>query len=225
MSETKDNPQHNAGGDVFASAYNVISVSFDPDSNAYTALTELKQLDSQGQLNLEAAAVVERRGDDGQIVVKDQVGDTEFAGTATGGFLGLLIGILGGPLGVLLGGTYGLMVGSLVDLSEVEDTESVLSQISASVQPGHAALLAQVTEQSPEVVDTAMTNLGGTVLRRSVEDVEAEIAAAEKAQRQAKREANKELMRGRQERTKDQAHAHVEQLKAKLPRHEKAASS
>jgi uncharacterized membrane protein len=221
---TEHEAHHNGGGDAFASAYNVISVSFDTDSNAYGAMTALKQLDSQGQLKVEAAAVVER-SPDGEVVVKDQVGDVQFEGAATGGFLGLLIGILGGPLGVLIGGTYGLLVGSLADLGEAEDTESVLSQISASVRPGHTALLAQVTEQSPEVVDTAMANLGGAVLRRSVADVEAEIAAAEKAQRHAKREATKELLRGRRERSKEQVHAHVEQLKAKLPRHEKATGA
>jgi uncharacterized membrane protein len=213
----------NNGADAAMSAYNVISVSFDPDSNAYTALTALKELDSQGQLSLEAAAVVVR-GEDGQIEVKDRVGSNDFAGAASGGLLGLLIGIIGGPLGVLIGGTYGLMLGSLVDLDEVEETDSVLSQISASARPGHTALLAQVTEQSPEVVDTAMANLGGSVLRRSVDDVEAEIAAAEKAQREAKREAARELRRGRRERGEQQVHAKVEQLKAKMPQHEQAAA-
>ena len=185
---TTNTTQNNGRVDEFTSAYNVISVSFDPDSNAYAALTALKEMDSQGQLNLEAAAVV-LRGDEGQIVVKDRVGSYDYAGAVSGGLLGLLIGIIGGPLGVLIGGTYGLMVGSLVDLEEVEETDSVLSQISASVRPGQTALLAQVTEQSPEVVDTAMAGLGGSVLRRPVYDVQAEISAAEKAQREAKREA------------------------------------
>jgi uncharacterized membrane protein len=220
---TTNTTQNNGGVDEFTSAYNVISVSFDPDSNAYAALTALKELDSQGQLSLEAAAVV-TRGDDGQIVVKDRVGSPDFAGAASGGLLGLLIGIIGGPLGVLIGGTYGLMVGSLFDLGEAEETDSVLSQISASVQPGHTALLAQVSEQSPEVVDAAMAGLGGTVLRRAVDDVEAEIAAAEKAQRDAKREAARELRRGRRERGQEQVHAKVEQLKAKMPGHEQAAA-
>ena len=220
---TEDKAQHNGEASALASAYNVISVSFDPDANAYAAFTKLNELGSQGQLNVEAAAVVER-GDDGKVVIKDRVGDLDFAGTATGGMLGLLIGILGGPLGVLIGGTYGLMVGSLVDLGEAEDTESVLTQISASVLRGRIALLAQVTEQSPEVVDNAMKELGGSVLRRPVDEVEAEIAAAEEAQRKAKREATEELLRGRREHSKEQIHAHVEQLKAKLPRHEKAGA-
>ena len=209
---------------TFTSTYNVISVAFEDDCNTYAALTALKQLNTQGQLNLEAAAVVVR-GDDGKLDVKDQVGDVDYVGTASGGTLGLLIGILGGPLGVLVGGTYGLMVGSLFDLGEAEETESVLSQISTSVRPGRTALLAQVTEQSPEVMDTAMTGLGGTVLRRPVDEVEAEIAVAEQAQREATREANKELMRGRRERTKEQVQARVQDLKAKQPHGEKTAGA
>jgi len=66
-----------------------------------------------------------------------------------------------------------------------------------------------------------MARLGGAVLRRPVDDVEAEIAAAEHAQR----EANKELLRGRRERSKEQVHATVAQLNAKLPHREKAASA
>lgn len=220
---TDTNPHQNSGADA-TSAYNVIAVSFDPDNNAYAALTTLKELGEQGRLGVDAATVVVRDAN-GQIVVKDRAGSFEYAGAASGGMLGLLLGIIGGPLGVLIGGTYGLMVGSLFDLDEVERTESVLSEISASVRPGHTALLAQVTEQSAEVVDTAMARLGGTVLRRPVADVEAEIAAAEKAQREAQREATKELVRGRRERSKEQVHAKVEELKAKLPNREKAASA
>jgi uncharacterized membrane protein len=221
---TDNHSQHNGEAQAFTSAYNVISVSFDPDSNAYAALTALKELDSQNRLKVEAAAVV-ARDDDGELVVKDRVGSDEFAGTASGGLIGLLVGIIGGPLGVLIGGTYGMLVGSVIDVGEVEESESVLAQISASVKPGHSALLAQVTEQSPEVVDTAMADLGGNVLRRPVDDVEAEIAAAETAQREAERQATKELIRGRRERSKEQIHARVEQLKAKAPRHQKAASA
>jgi uncharacterized membrane protein len=204
-------------------SHNVIAVSFDPDSNAYEALSTLKELDAQRQLGLQAAAVIVRE-DDGNVTIKDQIGSDTYMGAASGGTLGLLIGILGGPLGVLIGGTYGVLVGSLVDLNEVEDSESVLTQISASARPGHATLLAEVAEQSPDVVDAAMERLNGTVLRRPVADVEAEIAAAEKAQRQAKREATKELIHERHEHTKEQVHAKLDELKAKLPHREKASA-
>jgi len=156
------------------------------------------------------------RADDGHIDVKDQIADPEFAGTASGGLVGLLVGILGGPLGVLLGGATGLAVGSLFDLADAEDTDSVLSQVSKTVKVGRTSLLAQVTEQSPEVVDAAMTRLSGTVIRRSVADVEAEIAAAEDAQREAKRKARADLRQARRDKRHADAHAKVQELKAKL---------
>ena len=77
-------------------------------------------------------------------------------------------------------------------------------------------MLAELTEQSPEVVDTAMTRLGGRVLRRPIADVEAEIAAADKAQREAKKEARKELRKARRKHHEDEAHAKVQELKARL---------
>jgi uncharacterized membrane protein len=220
MSEDK---QHNGGADGSAGTRNVLAVSFDPDNNAYAALSTVKELDAQSQLGLQAAAVVLRE-ENGEVVVKDQIGSDLYMGAASGGLLGLLLGVVGGPLGVLIGGTYGVLVGSLVDLGEVEDSESVLTEISASMRPGHTALVAEVLEQSPEVVDTAMKRLGGTVLRRPVADVEAEIAAAEKAQRKAQREATKELVHERHERTKEQVHAKLDELRAKRPQREKTSA-
>ena len=104
-------------------------------------------------------------------------------------------------------------------------TESVLGEISKQVQPTRTAVLAQVTEQSPEVIDAAMARLGGGVLRRPAVDVEEEIAAAEEAQRKAKHEARKELQTARVEKTKADAHAKVEEMKAKLHRSKAGANA
>ena len=55
------------------------------------------------------------------------------------------------------------------------------------------------------------------MLRRSVADVEAEVAAAKKAQRKAKLEARKELIRGRQQHGKAAISAKIAELKDKRP--------
>ena len=182
----------------YLSRDNVLVVSFgeDPqnDTNAYQALTELEQLDSQGQIKIAGAAVV-ARDPDGHIDVKSDVANDPFVGTATGSAIGLLLGIIGGPIGMLLGGTYGMLVGSLFDLDDVETTESVLARDLGRGPPTRTAVLAQVTEQSPEVIDAAMERLGGDVMRRPAVEVEQEIAAAQEAQRKAEREARKELHR------------------------------
>ena len=201
---------------------NVLAVDFAEDSKAYEALSSLKELDDQGQLGLAAAAVVVR-GEDGGVVTKDSVGDSGLEGTATGGLVGLLIGVLGGPLGVLIGGATGLLIGSLFDMDDADETESALSDISRSVRPGRAALIAEADEQSPEVVDAAMTRLGGNVLRRAIDDVQAEIAAAEDAQQAAAKEARKRLRDQRHQQTKEKIHAKIEELKAKLHRRPVAA--
>jgi uncharacterized membrane protein len=203
------------------SSENVLVVTFGEDAkndtNAYQALTDLKQLDSQGQIHIVGAAVV-TRDLDGRVEAKSEVGNDPYVGTASGGVIGLLVGILGGPLGVLLGGSTGLLMGSLFDLDEAETTESVLGDMSKQVRPTRTAVLAQVTEQSPEVIDAAMVRLGGEVLRRPVIDVEDEIAVAQEAQRKANREARKELQKARREKHKEDAHAKVEELKSKLHR-------
>jgi len=204
----------NTAADVW-DGHSVIAVSFEDDRNAYKALTILEELDSQRRVAVREAVVV-ARGEDGKIATKDQVASSSLPGTASGGLIGLLIGILGGPVGVLVGGTYGLFVGSLFDLYDAGETESALGEISSSVKIGHTALVAVVDEQSAEVVDAAMAEAGGTVARRSVADVEAEIAAAEDAERKAKHEARKELDRARREHDKANVQAKLAELKAKL---------
>ena len=210
--------------DDISNSVNVIAVTFTDDSNAYEALTTLKELESQGQVGIQGAAVVSRE-ETGTVLEKDEVGGDHLVGTTTGGIVGLLIGILGGPFGILIGGATGLLIGSLFDDSDADETESVLAEISKSIRVGHNALLAEVSEQSPEVVDTAMTRLGGTVLRRRSGDVEAEVAAAEHAQREAKRKARKELLHARHEMHMHQIREKVAELMAKLHRHKKPAST
>jgi uncharacterized membrane protein len=194
---------------------NVLAINFTDDGNAYEALTTLKELDEQGQLELEGAAVVLRH-EDGSIEIKDEVGDIGYEGAATGGVIGLIVGILGGPIGVLIGGATGVLVGSLFDLDDVDETESVLGEMSRTVRPGHPAVLAVVGEQSPEVIDAAILRLSGAVLRLPLVDVEAEIAAAEEAQRAAKKEARKMLREARREQRKEKIQAKLAELKAKL---------
>src|SRR6478609_6077605 len=181
--------------------HNVIAVSFEDDRSAYKALTLVEELDSQRRVSLGEAVVVVRAAD-GQVVAKDGAESSSMPATAGGGLTGLLLGVIGGPIGMLLGGAYGALAGSMFDLYDAGEAESALGAISSSVQLDHTALLAVVDESNTEIVDAAMADLGGTVVRRAVADVEAEIAAAEDAERKAKLEARKELDRARRESSK-----------------------
>jgi uncharacterized membrane protein len=201
---------------------NVIAVSFSEDANAYEALSRLKELDSKGDVGVRGAAVVVR-DEDGKIVTKDQIGDESVEGTVGGGLVGLLIGVLGGPVGVLVGGATGVLVGSLFDEDDTDETESALADISKAIRVGSTGLLADVAEADPVAIDAVMANLGGTVLRRSAGDVQAEVAAAEEAQREAKKKARKELLDARHKKQKEEIDAKLADLRAKLRREKKPA--
>ena len=113
------------------------------------------------------------------------------------------------------------IIGSLFDLDDAEDTDSVLAAISESVRAGHNTLLAELREPSDhQVVDAVMATRSGTgVSRWNVQDVEAEIAAAEEAQREAKKQARKRLTEERKDKHKAEVEAKIAELKTKLPRH------
>ena len=181
---TDDQLTSNAPATTRWDGHSVIAVSFDDDRSAYNALTLLKELDSQRRVGVEEAVVVVR-DEDGHLIEKDRIESTFLPATTGGGLIGLLLGIIGGPFGVLIGGATGLMVGSLLDLADMDETDSALGAISSAVQVGRTELLAVVLEQSPKW-SMPQSGVGGTVLRRPVAEVEAEIAAAS-AQQSGKR--------------------------------------
>jgi uncharacterized membrane protein len=203
---------------------NVIAVSFSDDANAYEALSRLKELDAKGEVGVRDGAVV-ARSEDGTIAMKDQFGEETVEGTVTGGLLGLVIGVLGGPFGVLIGGATGVLVGSLFDEDDTDATDSALTDISQSIPVGRTGLLADVSEDSPAAIDAVMANLSGTVVRRSALDVQAEVAAAEDAQREAKKKAREELRDARQKKQETEIDAKLADLKAKLRRKKKSAAT
>jgi uncharacterized membrane protein len=203
---------------------NVIAVSFSEDANAYEALSRLKELDSKGEVGVRDAAVVSR-AEDGKIATKDQFGKDGVEKTVTGGLMGLVIGVLGGPFGVLVGGASGVLVGSLFDEDDADATESALADIAKSLPVGRAGLLADVSEDSPVAIDAVMANLAGTVVRRSALDVQAEVATAEDAQREAKKKAREELHDARRKKQKAEIDAKLADLRAKLSRQKKPAAT
>jgi uncharacterized membrane protein len=208
--------------DLFARE-NVLAVSFSEHSSAYEALNRLKELDAKHAVSVRGAAVVVRE-EDGKVVTKEEMGAESWEDTATGGLIGLLVGVIGGPIGIVIGGASGVLVGSLFDEDDDDATESALTDISKSVRAGPPALLADVVEDSPAAIDAAMASLGGTVLRRSGIDVRAEIAATEEAQREAKKKARKELREARKKKDKDEVDAKLAAMKAKLGRHKEPAA-
>ncbi len=190
---------------------NFIAVTFDEGSKTYQALSTLKGLDREGRIELKSAAVVERDAT-GQLQIPEDTDNAIGEGFAAGGLIGMLVGVLGGPLGMLLGLGTGGLIGGLYDVDQADMQDQTLAEVGRHVPPGRNALLAEVDEYAEDVVDGAMTAQGGAVLRRSADDVLAEIEAAEEAAEEAQRQARKNA----RERKKAEMHEKYEERKSHL---------
>lgn len=171
----------------------MLVLGFDHDSQAYQALSVLKQVAAEGRLELHEGAVVERDGA-GNLHVREQVSTSDgMPGAAAGGLLGAVVGLLGGPLGVLLGGTTGVLFGTAADQDRAEYAHSLLTQTAEMLPAGTTGLIALVGEYTEEVIDEVMLPFDAVILRTPVADVRAEIAAEDEARRAAEKEARKVL--------------------------------
>ncbi|MGB3328413.1 MAG: hypothetical protein WBA46_05610 [Thermomicrobiales bacterium] len=159
------------------------------------------------------------------IVTRDQYGRMSVPesgdaviGDATwgGSLIGMLIGIIGGPIGMLFGWAGGALVGGAIDVRRADRGDSLLGQISELVPTSGTALVAEVNEYATEVVDGLMVPLGGTVFRRSADSILAEMEAAEEAYDKAKDEADRVAKERRKAERKEKWDDRIASLKSKL---------
>lgn len=156
---------------------NGIAVWFPPDARgtAHDGLQALVALDGARSIRLHRAAVAER-GRDGSLAVSEKAHSSWGMGTTIGGVLGGIIGVLGGPIGVALGGSAGAALGAASEAGARKHATKMTEVVAAHPEPGAVLLLAELSEASSEPVDAAMAKLGGEITRRSIFEIERELA-------------------------------------------------
>ncbi|MDQ4098321.1 MAG: DUF1269 domain-containing protein [Actinomycetota bacterium] len=170
----------------------VLIVTFDQLTAARDAMSRLRRLADDDAVNVHAAAIVVRDAD-GRFWIPEDEEHIGFTGTATGGAIGALLGALIGPIGLLFFGATGALVGSLVDAEDANVSEEVLAAVTRQVPPGTTALIADVDESTPGIVDPVMQAAGGRVARRPRAQIEEELASIREAVDAARREAARVL--------------------------------
>ncbi|MGZ4256904.1 MAG: DUF1269 domain-containing protein [Gaiellaceae bacterium] len=190
---------------------NVVVVQFSEPSKAYQALSVLKEADAQGRIGLESAAVAQRSAE-GELTIPESADNVGLVGTASGSLIGMLIGVLGGPVGVLLGWGSGALMGGAFDIDREVTSDEALTVLGQAIPPKSTALIADVEEPTVEVIDAEMYILGGEVTRRPVAEVMGELEAAEEAADAAASEARRVV----REQRKAEIHANVDERVGKL---------
>jgi uncharacterized membrane protein len=196
-------------------AENVVIIRFDEESKAYEALSVLKECDADGRIELESAAVVKRQ-EDGELKIQDSADNVGLENTVGGSLIGMLVGVLGGPVGVLVGWGGGALIGGAFDLDRMETSDEALTVLGKAIPPESTAVIACVDEPVVEVIDAEAYKLGGDLTRRSVSDVLAELSAAEEAADAAARAARHELREKRKAKVHENVDEGVGKLKEKL---------
>ncbi|HWK79205.1 MAG TPA: DUF1269 domain-containing protein [Thermomicrobiales bacterium] len=197
-------------------AENVAFITFDEESKTFQMLAQLKQLSMAGDLRVRNAVVVSHNPD-GTLKIEDGTSTDFGMGSSTGGLIGAVVGILGGPLGVLLGWGTGALVGGVLDSRDAVTRMRVINRIGELIPQDKNGLIAEVREESPDALDAAVKSLGGTIVRTSTEAIEDEVEAAAQEEARAKRAARNQQREEEVEGFTDKVKDTWDDFRSKLP--------
>jgi uncharacterized membrane protein len=204
----------------------MLVVVFDSERQAYEGKRVLSDLHAEGNITVYGQAVIVKDAS-GNVTVKEAA-DEGPLGTAVGMVTGALVGLIAGPVGVAVGAAAGTYGGALYDLTTAGVGVSFLDEAAERLEPGKAAVVAEIQEEWVMPLETRMEAVGGTVLRqgwgdvvdaqiaRDVAAIEADIAAMEAEYQQASGEAKAKLQakidaaRAKLQQTRDRTGAKIE---------------
>lgn len=170
----------------------VIIMSFDSESKAFQAFSEIKLLHNSGKLKGEQMAVLKHVPNH----VLEPLDFIDFTGrdqSAKGGLIGMLIGIIGGPLGFLLGWFTGSMIGGYRDVKEVKTALSTFEETINLIPEGTVgAILIATEEKTGHLNDLIIEKLNGKITRLDKEIVEEEVSKALEAEKEAEKKAKEQ---------------------------------
>ncbi len=192
----------------------MLVVVFDDEKKAYEGSKALTELHREGSISLYAAAVVARDAS-GKVSTKDEMSEGPI-GLAIGIMTGTLVGMLAGPQGMLIGAAAGGALGTVGDVINLGVGVDFLDEVTAQIEPGSVAVIAEVEESWVMPVDSRMEALGGTVYRKYRIDVEDEQLARDNAAARQEWNDLKDEIKTANEENKAKLHEKMEASKAKL---------
>ena len=193
----------------------VIFVGFDTEQKAYEGNRALHDMHREGTLTLYNDAVVVK--DPSGVVAVRRAPEGEPVGALGGMLTGGLIGLLGGPIGAAVGLGTGTLIGAAFDLTKEGIDRDFVEDAGTRLEPGKAAVIAEIDEQWQAPLDTRMDGLGGKLVRRTqtqIEDayLEREIETAQKELASLESETLAEVTAAQTEKARKRA----EKLQAKI---------
>jgi uncharacterized membrane protein len=157
---------------------------FDSDARAREGARLLHENHAEGSLSVYALAIVARAPNGAGLTAKEPVSPGKGAAApAVSAAVGVLVSLLGGPMPAILRTVKSGLVSTVSEIYRAGLDARVLERISHDLQPGGAAIIAEVEEERPPMLDARIAALGGHAFRHYLEGplavarIEREIAA------------------------------------------------
>jgi len=137
---------------------------FQTQKNALRGAEVLRNLQAERCTRIYAAAVISRS-------VTGELSRIELikrghAASAAGALIGGVAALSFGPLAVLIGATGGALIGYSAELLHEDDAANVAKTTSRALDPGKAAVVAEIDEHGSTELAARMERVGGSVLRK-----------------------------------------------------------
>ena len=190
----------------------VFVVKFAVESEAYQAFSELKTAAITNDYVISQAFLVKNEG--GKIIDKDEfdTGIETVNDMGAGSLIGALVGIIGGPTGMLLGMGTGLLIGGAVDTLDIADNNLLINQVSSSVNEGETAILMLISETNEGAFTAFMSKYLTTVFKFDAGEVAEEVEKAAELERRLRKEAREQMLAEKKAEQKE----NIEQQKARI---------
>ena len=143
----------------------LVVIVFDTAEQAMQARSSLKDLEREGVVKLDDAAVV-TRAQDGKVTVKNQLDSGVKMGALGGSLVGLLLASVFFPVaGILIGAAAGGAIGHMLH-KDVDQT--FVKEVTQKIEPGKSSLFLMINAGVGMVI-TALEPYKGEVLQTTLE--------------------------------------------------------
>ncbi|WP_018651129.1 DUF456 domain-containing protein [Actinobacillus capsulatus] len=161
---------------------NIIATLFNNQPQAFQAFSELKAYRQTAETALAQAILLKK--ENGVITRLDNYdfADETNNQALTGGLIGSVVGILGGPFGVLLGGSLGALFGSGLGATETLGEAGLLYSLTDKMQDGDTVILVLALEKEERTLDAFFGQYDTTIARFDVQAVQNTVAEKLKAE-------------------------------------------
>ena len=148
----------------------LIAIRVDEPLSAQELLLAFARLVKQGLVEMEDAAIV-LKDPEGKIRLKQTRDVMVGQGAASGGWVGALVGIIGGPVGILAGGALGAAAGGLfAKLHDVGINDDEMKEMGEGLDRGQAALFVLLTSYDVTAVAMELRRFEGTLFHSNADE-------------------------------------------------------